>query len=123
MQQIQPIQQYVQQMQLMEFYRQQVASAKGKYADFDEFKDDVGRVYEEQPMLCGLPNGMEIAYQLAKARRTASTQAATQTATEKAAARLPGSSGARADKPTTPEQQFLKETFGEDTQDKGIFDD
>ncbi len=122
-QQIQPLQQFVQQMQLMEFYRQQVASAREKYADFDDLRADIQAIYQEQPTLGGLPNGMEIAYQLAKARRAISTQAATQAAVQKTAARLPGTAGARAEKPQTPEKQFLNAIFGQENEDEGIFKD
>lgn len=113
----------VQQFMTQEQYNRQALQLAAKYPDFKELAQDMMQVYEEQPILAALPQGMEMAYQVAKARRTVAATQAAQAATEKQAARLPGSTGPRAAKPVDPEKQFLEQIFGSSGEPRGIFDD
>lgn len=113
----------VQQFMTQEYFNRQALQLAGKYPDFREVAQDMMAVYQEQPMLAALPNSMEVAYQIAKARKTLAATQATQTATEKQAARIPGSTGPRAAKPADLEKQFLEQIFGNSNEPKGIFDD
>ena len=112
----------VQQFMMQEHFNRQALELAAKYSDFKDYAQDMMQIYQTQPMLAAMPDGMETAYQMAKARHVVAASQTAQTEAGKAAARLPGSSGARTAKPTDPEKAFLADIFGSG-EPTGIFDD
>lgn len=112
----------VQQFMMQEYFNRQALELAAKYPDFKDYAQDMMQIYQTQPMLAAMPDGMETAYQMAKARHVVAASQAAQTEAGKAAARLPGSSGARTAKPQDAEKAFLEDIFGSG-EPTGIFDD
>lgn len=112
----------VQQFMMQEHFNRQALELAAKYPDFKDYAQDMMQIYQTQPMLAAMPDGMETAYQMAKARHVVAASQTAQTEAGKAAARLPGSSGARTAKPQDAEKAFLADIFG-DGEPTGIFDD
>lgn len=112
----------VQQFMMQEHFNRQALELAAKYPDFKDYAQDMMQIYQTQPMLAAMPDGMETAYQIAKARHITAQGQAAQVEAGKAAARLPGSSGARTAKPQDAEKAFLADIFG-GGEPTGIFDD
>jgi len=112
----------VQQFMMQEYFNRQALELAAKYPDFKDYAQDMMQIYQTQPMLAAMPDGMETAYQMAKARHVVAASQTAQTEAGKAAARLPGSSGARTAKPQDAEKAFLEDIFGSG-EPTGIFDD
>ena len=112
----------VQQFMMQEHFNRQALELAAKYPDFKDYAQDMMQIYQTQPMLAAMPDGMETAYQIAKARHVVAASQTAQTEAGKAAARLPGSSGARTAKPQDAEKAFLADIFGSG-EPTGIFDD
>ena len=112
----------VQQFMMQEHFNRQALELAAKYPDFKDYAQDMMQIYQTQPMLAAMPDGMETAYQIAKARHITAQGQAAQAEAGKAAARLPGSSGARTAKPQDAEKAFLADIFG-GGEPTGIFDD
>jgi len=112
----------VQQFMMQEYFNRQALELAAKYPDFKDYAQDMMQIYQTQPMLAAMPDGMETAYQMAKARHLVAASQTAQTEAGKAAARLPGSSGARTAKPQDAEKAFLEDIFGSG-EPTGIFDD
>lgn len=112
----------VQQFMMQEHFNRQALELAAKYPDFKDYAQDMMQIYQTQPMLAAMPDGMETAYQMAKARHIVAASQTAQTEAGKAAARLPGSSGARTAKPQDAEKAFLADIFG-GGEPTGIFDD
>lgn len=112
----------VQQFMMQEHFNRQALELAAKYSDFKDYAQDMMQIYQTQPMLAAMPDGMETAYQMAKARHVVAASQTAQTEAGKAAARLPGSSGARTAKPQDAEKAFLADIFG-GGEPTGIFDD
>ncbi len=112
----------VQQFMMQEYFNRQALELAAKYPDFKDYAQDMMQIYQTQPMLAAMPDGMETAYQIAKARHVVAASQTAQTEAGKAAARLPGSSGARTAKPQDAEKAFLEDIFGSG-EPTGIFDD
>ncbi len=112
----------VQQFMMQEHFNRQALELAAKYPDFKDYAQDMMQIYQTQPMLAAMPDGMETAYQMAKARHVVAASQTAQTEAGKAAARLPGSSGARTAKPQDAEKAFLADIFGSG-EPTGIFDD
>ena len=112
----------VQQFMMQEHFNRQALELAAKYPDFKDYAQDMMQIYQTQPMLAAMPDGMETAYQMAKARHVVAASQTAQTEAGKAAARLPGSSGARTAKPQDAEKAFLEDIFGSG-EPTGIFDD
>jgi len=112
----------VQQFMMQEHFNRQALELAAKYPDFKDYAQDMMQIYQTQPMLAAMPDGMETAYQMAKARHVVAASQTAQTEAGKAAARLPGSSGARTAKPQDAEKAFLADIFG-GGEPTGIFDD
>ena len=112
----------VQQFMMQEHFNRQALELAAKYPDFKDYAQDMMQIYQTQPMLAAMPDGMETAYQIAKARHVVAASQTAQTEAGKAAARLPGSSGARTAKPQDAEKAFLADIFG-GGEPTGIFDD
>lgn len=112
----------VQQFMIQEHFNRQALELAAKYPDFKDYAQDMMQIYQTQPMLAAMPDGMETAYQMAKARHIVAASQTAQTEAGKAAARLPGSSGARTAKPQDAEKAFLEDIFGSG-EPTGIFDD
>lgn len=112
----------LQQFMMQEHFNRQALELAAKYPDFKDYAQDMMQIYQTQPMLAAMPDGMETAYQMAKARHVVAASQTAQTEAGKAAARLPGSSGARTAKPQDAEKAFLEDIFGSG-EPTGIFDD
>lgn len=112
----------VQQFMMQEYFNRQALELAAKYPDFKDYAQDMMQIYQTQPMLAAMPDSMETAYQMAKARHVVAASQTAQTEAGKAAARLPGSSGARTAKPQDAEKAFLEDIFGSG-EPTGIFDD
>ena len=112
----------LQQFMMQEHFNRQALELAAKYPDFKDYAQDMMQIYQTQPMLAAMPDGMETAYQIAKARHVVAASQTAQTEAGKAAARLPGSSGARTAKPQDAEKAFLADIFG-GGEPTGIFDD
>lgn len=112
----------LQQFMMQEHFNRQALELAAKYPDFKDYAQDMMQIYQTQPMLAAMPDGMETAYQMAKARHIVAASQTAQTEAGKAAARLPGSSGARTAKPQDAEKAFLEDIFGSG-EPTGIFDD
>lgn len=112
----------LQQFMMQEYFNRQALELAAKYPDFKDYAQDMMQIYQTQPMLAAMPDGMETAYQMAKARHVVAASQTAQTEAGKAAARLPGSSGARTAKPQDAEKAFLEDIFGSG-EPTGIFDD
>lgn len=112
----------LQQFMMQEHFNRQALELAAKYPDFKDYAQDMMQIYQTQPLLAAMPDGMETAYQMAKARHVVAASQTAQTEAGKAAARLPGSSGARTAKPQDAEKAFLEDIFGSG-EPTGIFDD
>ena len=112
----------LQQFMMQEHFNRQALELAAKYPDFKDYAQDMMQIYQTQPLLAAMPDGMETAYQIAKARHVVAASQTAQTEAGKAAARLPGSSGARTAKPQDAEKAFLEDIFGSG-EPTGIFDD
>lgn len=55
-----------------EYFTQQASQLKAKYKDFDEYIDEMIKLYDAIPELAEAPNGMEIAYKVAKLAKNVS---------------------------------------------------
>lgn len=136
-QMMQPIQQHVRREQAVQSFQAQLAEISTKYANepeglrVDDLKDEMSKVFDEQPRLALLPNAMEAAYWQARTRKlsemaTQQTAQATQQANvaQKAAARITTSAGGpRLSQQKSEEDQIKESIFGAPGQHKGIFDD
>lgn len=112
-QRLEPVQQHLTQ----EYYNQQAMALAGKYSDFKELAPTMSVIYEKYPQLAGMPNGMELAYQMAKGLK----QTSPSPDPAKQAARMPGSAGARTGKAKTPEDSIRESIFGSPGTTQGIF--
>jgi CII-binding regulator of phage lambda lysogenization HflD len=116
----------VQQFMMQEHFNRQALELAAKYPDFKDYAQDMMQIYGSgTPLaeaLARMPDGMEKAYEMAKARHITAHGQAAQVEAGKAAARLPGSSGARTAKPQDAEKAFLADIFG-GGEPTGIFDD
>lgn len=65
---IHPLQQHYQEQQELSQWNRQISQTAAKYQDFDAMRPVIEQVIQEQPHLANLPNAVEVAYQVAKAR-------------------------------------------------------
>src|SRR5690625_2486731 len=104
--------------QLRQAVQGQINSARQKYGDFDEYREDVKRIFGEQPQLLQSPMGVETAYLMARNQRggiAAQTAAMQQvTAAQKRAAQMPSSG-------TGVARQQQQQISTEDAIKQGIF--
>lgn len=112
-QQLAPVQQHL----MQEYYNQQALALANKHSDFRELAPTMSVIYEKYPQLAAMPNGMELAYQMAKTSKPAEPS----NNPAKQAARMPGSAGARTGKAQTPEDAIRESIFGTPGKPQGIF--
>lgn len=136
-QMMRPIQQHVRREQAVQSFQAQLAEISTKYANepeglrVDDLKDEMSKVFDEEPWIATLPNAMEAAYREARRRKVEAAfgqqaaQATQQASTaQKAAARITSSTaGPRLPQQKSPDEQIVESIFGPPGKEKGIFDD
>lgn len=87
---------------------------KAKYEDFEDVKQTMIELYDEDPRLATVP--MEVVYHMAKARLGKGQE----TEASKQAAKIPSSTGRVTGKKQSPDEEVLDRIFGKEEK-KGIF--
>lgn len=98
-------------------YRNTVQELQSTYPDFNQYTDDIAEIIDTMPQILQAPNGLELAYRLAKARRLEqeipkvreqAREEGERRAAEKQAARVGGTGPRRVEKEPTPEEEVLQ---------------
>ena len=104
-----------------EYYNRQAQALAAKYKDFNDYADAMVEVLRQYPEIASHPNGLEIAYRMAKAAKLEAElpklaekakEEGEKAAIEKQAARMPGSSARKTEKPKDPEELIKEAVFG-----------
>lgn len=140
-QMLRPFVDFTQREMVVREYERRLSDLRQRHSDFDEVIQEFAAVLQEMPQLAALqspasgqPDGLEVAYQLARVRKQQTAQATqpttpgeskTSTSTEatKRAARMPSSTGSRpTETPKSVEDQIKEAIFGQANESQGVFD-
>lgn len=124
LEQLNPTLNAVQQFMTEQFYLRKASELAAKYPDFQDMIPAIQELGRKYPQLAQDPNGMELAYQIAKGMHASKAQSQEENTANKKAARMPGSTGGtrRTERQATEEELILKSIFGNPKESGGIFD-
>jgi len=119
-----PALQSVQQFMTEQFYLRKASELAAKYPDFQELVPVMSELGEKYPQLAKDPNGMELAYRIAKGLNVSKAEEEDQKRADKRAARMPGSTGGtrRTERQLSEDEAIANSIFGNLKEPGGIFD-